>query len=165
MTPVAHVYWNNTASTFIITDERHGIHMSRGSKEYIHQTQGAAYSSGLIASNYTTTGTGNTNSDAQLDLSSGVIYDQEHRVEITHSNSPTANTYQQDLQGPGRFPVLYKLNGAWTLDAARDYPVKNGTSLVTYNLNTAGTWSTPDATSTHYVAYWLVATNALNCSR
>lgn len=161
MAPVAHVYWNATAGQAIITDERHGVFMSRGTKEYLHAVVGAGYASGLVISNYTTTGTGANNSDAQFDLSSGVIYDQEHKIAITHSNSPTANTFEQDLQGPSRIPVIYRSNSHWYRDAARDYAVKNGTSLVTYNLNTAGTWSTPDATTTYYVAYWIVATNVI----
>lgn len=161
MVPVAHVYWNATAGAAIITDERHGVWMDRGTKEYLHAVVGAGYASGLLISNYTTTGTGANNADAQLDISSGVIYDQEHRIDIVHSNSPTANTFEQDLQGPARIPVVYRSNSHWIRDAARDYAVKNGTSLVTYNLNTAGVWSTPDAVTTHYVAYWIVATNVI----
>jgi len=148
----------------LFTDERHGIRMDASTKEYLHETAAMAYADGFAASNYTITGTGSSNADAQIDIGNGVCYDQDVKVEITHSNTPTANTWQQDLQGPARIPVVYHsgATGAWRVDAVRDYPFKNGTSLVTYNLNTAGTWSTPDATNTYYVAYWIVATNFLN---
>lgn len=162
--PVSYITWNATAGQSMFSKETHTISMDWKTKEYLHETQGAQYAEGLTISNYTTTGTGSSNADAQLDIANGVIYDQDIAVSITHSNTPTANTWQQDLQGPARIPVVYHSgsNGSWTRDAARDFPVKNGTSLVTYNLNTAGTWTTPDITSTHYVAYWIVATNFLN---
>lgn len=163
-TPVAYVYWNATSGTGLLADERHGIVLDWRTHEYLHRTRGAAFANGFIASNYTTSGTGANNADAQLDISNGTFFDEDIDISVTHSNTPTANSFQQDLQGPARIPVLYHSGaaGAWVSDAQRDYPVKNGTSLVTYNLNTAGTWSTPDATSTHYVAYWIVATNFVN---
>lgn len=163
-TPIAYVYWNATTGTGLLADERHGIVLDWRTHEYLHRTRGAAFANGFIASNYTTTGTGANDADAQLDISNGTFFDEDIDISVTHSNTPTANSFQQDLQGPARIPVLYHSGaaGAWVSDAQRDYPVKNGTSLVTYNLNTAGTWTTPDATSTHYVAYWIVATNFVN---
>lgn len=161
---VSYVAWNAAAGQSMFSKELHTISMDWKTKEYLHETQGAQYAEGLAISNYTTTGTGANNADAQLDISNGLIYDQDIGVAITHSNTPTANTWEQDLQGPARIPVVYHsgANGGWIRDAARDYPVKNGTSLVTYNLNTGGTWTTPDITSTHFVAYWIVATNFVN---
>lgn len=163
-TPVAYIYWNNTTSTGVLADERHGIVLDWRTHEYLHRTRGAAFANGFGISNYTTSGTGSSNADAQLDIANGVFFDEDIDISITHSNTPTANTFQQDLQGPARIPVVYHSGstGAWAFDAQRDYPVKNGTSLVTYNLNTGGTWTTPDATSTHFVAYWVVATNFVN---
>ena len=162
--PVAYVYWNATINEGLLADERHGIALDWATHEYLHRTRGAAYANGLGASNYVVGGDGSLDTHAQLDISNGTVFDEDLKIDITHSNSPTGNTYEQDLQGPGRFPVAYHSGstGEWTLDASRDFPVKNGTSLVTYNLNTAGTWTTPDVTSGRYVAYWIVATNFLN---
>jgi hypothetical protein len=162
-TPVAYVYWNATIGVGKLADERHGITLDWATHEYLHRTRGAAFANGFAASNYTTTGNGSSNSHAEIDLSNGTFFDEDIAVNITHSNTPTANTFEQDLQGPAQIPVVYHSGstGEWVFDAARDYPVKNGTSLVTYNLNTAGTWSTPDVSNTFYVAYWIVATNFL----
>lgn len=162
--PVSYIYWNADVGQGMFSKELHTISMDWKTKEYLHETQTAAYADGLTISNYTTTGTGALNADAQFDISNGVIYDQDIAVTITHSNTPSANSWQQDLQGPARIPVVYHSSstGSWVMDSARDYAVKNGTSLVTYNLNTAGTWTTPDVTTTHFVAYWIVATNFLN---
>jgi len=155
--PVAYVYW--TGSTCIyLGDERHGIVLDWRTHEYLHRTRGAAYASGFAISNFTTTGSGSAAADAQLDLSGGTFFDEDMRIDIVHSNTPTAN-FEQDLQGPGRFPVMYRSGSIWTIDAATDYPVKYGTSRITYNLNTAGSWSTPDVSNNNYIAYWLVATN------
>lgn len=164
-TPVAYVYWNATTSkAYYFADERHGIVLDWQTHEYLHRTRGAAYANGLAISNYTISGSGSADSDAQFDLSQGTIFDEDIRIEITHSNTPTANTWQQDLQGPARIPVFYHsgATGAWVLDTATDFAVKAGSSLIAYNLNTSGTWTTPDAGNNSYVAYWIVATNALN---
>lgn len=163
-TPVAYVYYNATAGQAWLADERHGIAMDWATHLYLHRTRGAAFASGFVASNFTTSGNGSSNADAQLDIASGTFFDEDIQIDVVSSNTPTANTFEQDLSGPARIPVVYHSGstGLWVLDLARDYPVKNGTSLVTYNLNTAGTWTTPDAPNTHYVAYWIVATNYLN---
>ena len=163
-TPVSYVYWNSTTSIGVSTDERHGITMDASTKEYLHETASLAYAEGFQIANYTILGDGTLDAHAQLDVGNGVCYDQDLRVEITHSNTPTAYTWEQDLVGPARIPVVYhsSATGFWTIDAAGDFPVKNGTSLVTYNLNTAGSWTTPDVVSTHYVAYWIVATNLVS---
>lgn len=162
--PVSYITWNATAGQSMYSKELHTISMDWKTKEFLHETMGAQYAEGLAISNYTTTGTGASNADAQFDISNGIIYDQDIAVAITHSNTPTANTWEQDLQGPARVPVIYHSgsNGGWIRDSQRDYAVKNGTSLVTYNLNTAGTWSTPDAANTFHVAYWVCATNLVN---
>lgn len=157
---VAHVYWNASTSTYKLADQRHGVTMDWKTHEYLHRTRGASFASGFAASNYTLSGDGSSNSHAQIDLSSGTFYDEDLKITITHSNTPAANTYQQDLQGPAQIPVAYHSGstGEWVFDTATDYPIKVGT-IAKYNLNTAGTWTTPDITSTHYVAMWIVATN------
>lgn len=164
-TPVAYVYWNATTSkAYYFADERHGIVLDWQTHEYLHRTQGAQYASGLAISNYTDDDDGSLDAHAQLDLSQGTIFDEDIKVDITHSNTPTANTWQQDLQGPARIPVFYHsgATGAWIKDTATDFPVKQGTARIAYNLDTSGTWTTPDADNNSYVAYWIVATNALN---
>lgn len=164
-TPVAYVYWNaTTAVAPFVADERHGVVLDWQTHEYLHRTRGAVIASGFSISNYSTTGTGALDSDAQFDLGGGTFFDEDLKVQIIHSNTPTANTFEQDLQGPARIPMFY-LNGAggWVLDAPTDYAVKAGTNRPKYNLNTAGTWTTPDVpTNTHYTTTFVIATNNIN---
>ena len=163
-TPTAYVYWNSTTSTApFVADERHGIVLDWQTHEYLHRTRGAVIANGFSISNYITTGTGANNSDAQFDLSSGTFFDEDLEVIITHSNSPTANTWQQDLQGPARIPVFYQSGNSWVMDAPTDYTVKQGTSRIKYNLLSGGTWSTPDvSTNSYYTTSWIIATNNIN---
>jgi hypothetical protein len=163
--PVAYVYWNATTQDApYFADERHGITLDWATHEYLHRTRGTAYANGLAIGNYTTAGDGSLDSHAQIDISNGTIFDEDIDINITHSNSPAGNTWQQDLQGPARIPVFYHSGstGEWVRDTPNEFPLKFGTNRATYNLNTAGTWTTPDVTNTHHVAYWIVATNNLN---
>jgi hypothetical protein len=162
--PTAYVYWNAGIGTHIyFADERHGVTMDWATHEYLHRTRGAVYANGLGISNYTTSGTGNSNSDAQFDISNGTIFDEDLQIDITHNNTPTPNTWEQDLQGPARIPILYLSGTAWRIDTPTDYALKQGTSRIQYNLNTGGTWSTTDCPSNKdYTCSWIIATNNLN---
>lgn len=162
--PVAYVYWNaNTGSAPYFADERHGIALDWATHEYLHRTRGASFANGFSASNYITSGDGSSNSHAQIDIANGTFFDEDIPVAITHSNAPVSNTWQQDLQGPAQIPVLYQSGsvGLWNKDAATDYPVKAGTTRITYNQLAGGVFTTPDVDNTYYVAYWIVATNNL----
>ena len=160
-TMVALVQWNaSTGDYYLLGEERHGITMDWSTHEYLNATRGMQYASGLSASNYSLVGNGSSDSHAQIDLSNGVLYQEDIKIAVTHSNTPNYENFQQDLQGPGRFPVAYHSGntGQWRKDSATDFPVKQGTARITYNFNSAGTWTTPDASANHFVAYWLVAT-------
>jgi len=163
-TPTAYVYWNlDTQTAPFVADERHGIVLDWQTHEYLHRTRGAVIASGFSLSNYTTSGTGSTNSDAQFDLADGTFFDEDLEVAITHSNTPTANTWQQDLQGPAQIPVFYQSGSAWVRDTPTNYTLKQGTSRIKYNLLSGGTWSTPDVpTNSWYTTSWVVATNNIN---
>ena len=66
-TPIACVYWNATTSKAeFLSDERHGTVLDWATHEYLHKTQGAKVSSGFELNNYTTTGTGNSDSDSKI---------------------------------------------------------------------------------------------------
>lgn len=169
--PVAYVAWDTTTSTAIyFADERHGLVLDWQTHEYLHRTRGAAYASGFTLTNYTVSGTGSANADAQLSMDNGVFFDEDIEVSITHSNTPTANTWQQDLQGPAQIPMYYKWGIYWKKDTATDYPLKNaytGSSLAAYNwLITvgiyAGLWTTSAMGNNKYGVTWIVATNNLN---
>ena len=162
--PTAYVYWNATTGTApFVADERHGIVLDWQTHEYLHRTRGAVIANGFSISNYTTTGDGTSNADAQFDLGGGTFFDEDLEVLITHSDTPTADTWEQDLQGPSRIPIFYQSGNAWVRDTPTDYALKQGTSRIKYNLLSGGTWSTPDVpTNTHYTTSWIIATNNIN---
>jgi hypothetical protein len=163
-TPTAYIYWNDsTNKAYFFADERHGITLDWQTHEYLHRTRGAVIASGFGASNYSIVGDGSSNSHAQIDIANGTFFDEDLQVDIVHSNTPTANTWQQDLQGPGLIPVFYRSGSSWVKDTATSYPLKQGTSRAQYNLYSGGTWSATDVTQNgNFTISWIVATNNLN---
>jgi hypothetical protein len=162
-TPTAYVYWNEVDNkAYFFADERHGITLDWATHEYLHRTRGAAIANGFGANNYTLTGDGSLDAHAKIDIANGTFFDEDLQVDIEHSASPTANTWQQRLQSGAYIPVFYKLNNHWTKDVATQFPVKNGGTRAQYNLNTAGTWSNASIDNSKYGVMFLVATNNLN---
>jgi hypothetical protein len=158
-TPVAYVYWNG--SGYLLFDERHGITLDWQTHEYLHRTRGAVIANGFGAGSYTLVGDGTSNSDAQIDIANGTFFDEDLQVDITHSTTPAANSFEQILQGAAEIPVIYLSGSVWVFDSATEYPLKQGTSLPKYNLNTSGTWSTPDLANSKFGISWIAATNIL----
>lgn len=175
-TPTAYIYYNsNDTSKYMLFDERHGIVLDWQTHEYLHRTRGAAFANGFKVDFSGNDGSlpapGDNAEDAQIDLQNsddplstaiGTFFDEDLQVDIVHSNSPTANTWEQDLQGPARIPVFYLTDDGWTYDAPTDYPVKSGSTHATYNKYDSGSWTTPDVGNNQYGIYWIVATNQLN---
>ena len=159
----AYVYWNSETQTApFVADERHGITLDWQTHEYLHRTNGAAFANGFASSNYILMGDGSLNTHLQLDLNGGTFFDEDLQVDIVHSNTPMPNTWEQDLKGPARIPMFYRSNSAWRIDAPTDFPVKMGTTLPMYNLNTAGSWSVVDIDNNKYGCTYILATNNIN---
>ena len=156
--PVSYIYWTGSEA-IVFADERHGTTMDWSTHEYFHRTQGAQYASGFNIYNYTTAGTGSTTADLKLDISNGTFYDEDLQVDITHSATPIANTWQQRLQGGAYLPVYYYNSSAWFKTTATQYPVKFNTTYPQYNLS--GT-SLAEMTNNRYGISWIAATNNLN---
>jgi hypothetical protein len=162
-TPVAYVYWNATlGAAQFFADERHGIALDWATHEYLHRTRGAAIANGFGASAYTLDGDGSSDADAQIDIADGTFFDEDLQIDISHSATPTPNTWEQVLQGAAEIPVFYKSGNVWVKDAATPFPLKQGTDRPTYNLNTGGVWSTPDIANSQCTISWIIATNNLN---
>jgi hypothetical protein len=160
--PTAYVYWNATDDkAYFFADERHGVTLDWQTHEYLHRTRGAAYASGFTIGAYSTTGDGTSNADMQFDLAGGTFFDEDLEVVITHSATPTANTWEQVLEGGAEIPIFYHDGTIWKHTTPTEYAVKQGT-LPQYNLLSAGTWSTPDLTTDTYGVTWVAATNNLN---
>ena len=161
--PVAYVYWNSTISTAVyFADERHGVTLDWATHEYLHRTRGAAFANGFSISNYVINGSGAEDSHAQIDLSGGTFFDEDLQVDIIHSNTPTPNTWEQDLAGPARIPVLYLDNTSWQITTPTNFPLKQGTTFPQYNLLTGSAWSAVDAEPGKYLNSWILATNNIN---
>jgi hypothetical protein len=161
--PTAYVYWNEVDNkAYFFADERHGVTLDWATHEYLHRTRGAAIANGFGANNYILNGDGSSNTHATIDIADGTFFDEDLQVDITHSATPTANTWEQVLQGNAEIPVFYRLNNHWVKDAATEFPMKQGTDRPRYNLNTAGTWSTPDVANNRFGVSWIIATNNLN---
>lgn len=162
--PTSYIYWNATdgAATYF-ADERHGIALDWATHEYLHRTRGAVIANGFSLSNYTLIGDGSLDSHSYVDISGGTFFDEDLEVSITHSNTPTANTWEQDLAGPARIPVFYLYNQSWTKDSATNFPLKQGSVYPQYNLYTSGTnsWSTVDAQPNKYIVQFVIATHNL----
>jgi hypothetical protein len=160
--PTAYIYWNEVDNkAYFFADERHGITLDWATHEYLHRTRGAAIANGFGVSNYSIDGNGSSDDHAKFDLAGGTFFDEDLQVDITHSATPTANTWEQVLEGDAEIPVFYRLNNHWTKDAATEFAFKQGTSRPNYNLNTAGTWSTIDIDNNKFAISWIIATNNL----
>lgn len=160
-TPVAYIYWNATSgSASFVADERHGVVLDWQTHEYLHRTRGAVLASGFAASNYIIGGNGSLNTHMQLDLDGGVFYDEDLKITVVHSNTPTS-IWEQDLQGPAQIPMFY-LNGAaaeWKIDAPTNFPLKQGVARPQYNYQNAGVWTTADMQDNNFGVTWILATN------
>ncbi len=161
--PTAYVYWNsNTSSAEYVADERHGIVLDWQTHEYLHRTRGAALANGFDISNYTTTGTGSLDSDAQVDISGGTFFDEDLQIDIISTPTPAPSSWQQDLSGPARIPVLYLSGSGWITDEPTNYPLKLGTVHPYYNLYSSGSWTLAEADSNKYILMFVIASNNLN---
>jgi hypothetical protein len=160
--PTAYVYWNAvTGAAPFFADERHGITLDWQTHEYLHRTRGAALANGFSISNYTTTGSGSADADAQLDLSGGTFFDEDLKVQIISTNTPAANAWEQDLSGPARIPVMYRSGAGWVLDSPTNFILKAGTATPRYNTEAAGVWGLTDVPNNQYSTVWVIATNNL----
>lgn len=160
--PTAYVYWDADEQICpYFAEERHGIVLDWQTHQYLHRTRGAAIANGFDISNYVIDGNGSLDAHAQFDIGNGTFFDEDLEVSIIHSATPETETFQQDLQGPARLPVVYKVGDTWKIDAATDFPLKAGTVHPYYNLDTASVWSIAEVDNNKYVNYYVVATNNL----
>jgi len=162
-TPTAYIYWNEVDNkAYFFADERHGITLDWATHEYLHRTRGAVIANGFGVSNYSIVGNGSSDAHAKFDLAGGTFFDEDLQVDIVHSNTPTANTWQQVLEGNAEIPVFYKFNSHWTKDTATEFAFKQGTSRPRYNSYSAPNWSTVDIDNNKFAISWIIATNNLN---
>jgi hypothetical protein len=165
---VATVFLDASNNAISITDERHTSGMPWRVHEYLHDTMGVRFESGLAATRIAS-GTGGANGDAQVYLTNGVIWDEDVDCSITRSASP-ANDFEQEIGvsgTAGKFPIYYRSGSSangWVKIAASDYPVHQlGVGgRITYNQFTGGAWQlTVISANNRYGVMYLVATTSL----
>jgi hypothetical protein len=155
------VYWNATTQQAIyFGDERHGITLDWQTHEYLHRTRGAAIANGFLASGYTLNNSA-TDAATQIAIESGTFFDEDMKIDIVSTATPTAGTYQQNLLFPAKIPVLHLQGTSWVMDAPTDFPFKQGTSRPQYNSVSGGVWSTADVGNNQHATTWILATNNL----
>jgi hypothetical protein len=164
--PIAFIHWNSdiNQSTFF-GEERHGIRMDSTTHRWIHNTFGMQYISGLSIGGYVLLGDGSSNSHAQIDISDGVLYQEDIIINITDDNGTnSANEFVQELNPIAYIPTYYHSGstGQWVRDIATAFPVKYNGTRAQYNLLSGGTWTTPNVTNDRFFAMWIVATNDIN---
>lgn len=161
--PIAFIHWNSdiNQSTFF-GEERHGIRMDSVTHKWIHNTFGMQYISGLSIGGYILLGDGSSNSHAQIDISDGILYQEDIIINIT--NGTGSGEFIQQLSPIAYIPVYYHsgTTGQWVRDTATAFPLKYNATRAQYNLYNAGTWTTPNVGNNKYFAMWLVATNDIN---
>ena len=154
--PTALVYYNKvTGLAPYFADERHGTTLDWQTHEYLHRTRGAVIANGFSVGSYTIGGA------VQLDIANGTFFDEDLQIDVTHSNTPTANTWEQDLQGPAQIPMFYLSGTGWVRDNPTGYLNKQGTSRPRYNSLSGGVWSVADIDNNKYGTTFIVATNNL----
>lgn len=140
---VALIYWNlDTTLATLVLDQRHLAVMDGATKFYIYSTIGAQFVSGLDAGNYTLAGTGAADADAQLSLTDGLLAIQDIQFPVT-DGSP------QELTPILQIPIFFRsgVGGSWDYEMATNFPLLAGITRPAYNLDTLGTWTTPDIPS------------------
>ena len=159
--PTAYVYWNATTQQAVyFGDERHGITLDWQTHEYLHRTRGAAIANGFLASGYTLNSSA-TDAATQIAIESGTFFDEDMKIDVVSTATPTAGTHQQNLLFPAKIPVLHLQGTSWVMDAPTDFPFKQGTVRPQYNSLSGGVWSTTDVGNNQHATTWILATNNL----
>jgi microcystin-dependent protein len=159
--PVSYIYWREVdQKAEFFADERHGIVTDWQTHEYLHLTRGAAFGRGLSISDYVTNGDGSSADHLKFSLNYGFFYDEDIRVDIIPSASPTPNTWEQRLQNGAYCPIYYRDANGWKQDVATQVCIKKGTLHPYYNNMSAN--SLVEMTANRYAVSWVVASNNLN---
>lgn len=141
---VAALYYNSDLNKAIpdVIDERHGCSMTSDTHMYLHSSRGTAYhfDGGLKPSVGLIDGTGNLESNIQIAVTSGSIWDEDLHHQITEKLL-TDN-----------IPIMHRTGtDTWvTYDSGNVIAYNGGTGLPYYNLNTNGIWSLARITNNNF---------------
>lgn len=170
---IVFVYWDATNSE-VVPDaivEWHGSSMDPATHEYIHNTIGTVYDTGLTTA-VTANGDGDVDSSAQFTLTAGVIWDEDIRHSQDAKSLVTDNTRLIWRDGA---------SGLWRGSTTTFLTETTGTGRAAYNEWTGATWqltmvsnndfvlahifSTPGVTYSHTVVMGQAVYTTLNAAR
>lgn len=158
---VSMIYWNDTSGKAILVgDERHGITMDGDTHAHLHISFGAQWTSGLAINTMIVDANGTSNTQAQFDVSNGVIRDEDIRLTIEDG-------LPQELTPIASIPTAYRINGGWKITPTKNFPfVLSGEdpsytgTLPAYNYEvTPGVWALAGVVNNNYLLTHIVATN------
>jgi hypothetical protein len=132
---VATIYWREAGSDYLLQEERHGLAMDWASHQYLHDTVGVAYESGL-------TMTPDDPNPNTFVITAGEIHDEDLEIDISEQTTSR---------------ILYRdgVTGTWIFDTAASTYFKETANIIQYDNN--GTLA--DVTSGSFVSYYAFATN------
>jgi len=154
--PVATVYWNTVDNHGYMSEERHGFVMDWATHKVMHQGIRTRYISGFGLSGYVINDT--TDAGKTFGVTGGSLADEDLPIDITHNAAPSSR-WQQILNDPAELPIFSLGAGSvWRKTAATQFCVLNaGSGRVAYN--DAVGFTQVEASSTNFVAYWVMASN------
>lgn len=140
---VATVYWNATTSTGIIGEERHGIVMDGATHNYLHNTIGTRYVSGLTG----------TFANATFSITSGQVQDEDLPISIGAATTCDVFYKNSAVDATGNF--------IWAAAQTAIWGNSIGPNILYYNnVNALAAVGVGN-----YVAMWVFGTNAVTPGR
>lgn len=170
---VAYLYYDATAGTGEVYDERHGWEMSEDTHSYLHNTIGTRYAQGLtLGDSRLATGSPTSSNQARVFMTPGTgphFFDEDNRYTVV--NGTGSAIFEQNLGSntstlPAFMPVWWR-NGAttWRKEAATEWPFATVTPAGTTapQWNDLGTFvKTAMTNANDFVAYWVCASNNID---
>lgn len=153
-------YWDATNNAMILElDQRHGTIMTSDTHLYLHETRGTAYGDGLEPDNFDIDGSGDVDTNAQMSMGNGTIWDEDLEFTITNGMPQTLSPFAE-------IPMYYKDGSAgnWRITTANTYPCKPaGAGLrLAFNEFTGGSWQQTEVTNNDYVLTHIYACGQLD---
>ena len=159
---VCYIGWNaESGQAVFLNRESHGLLMNGVTHLYLHEFEGTRYDGGFGLSDFET-GDGSLNSDVQLGIEDGMIYDEDLGHHINETN------YPQTLNSILNAPKLYKsgTSGYFVASANTDYiGLSAGTGRLAYNninANGTGDWGLTEVPDKSYVNMYIIASPDVN---
>lgn len=158
---ISFIYWDATNKVILHTgEERHGMIMDWKTYEYLHNTEGSKYGTGLDIT--FTVGDGSLDSDNTIELTNGVIWNGDLDHHITHGIS--GGYFTQPLTPIAQLPVWNRSGETnWRKMTATDYPFAYTDNIgPLYNQKNGLNWLVTQVPDNNYCVFWVVATNDVN---